>query len=40
MIQVARFDPSKGIPTVIIAYAAFRSQLEDMDITDAPQLVM
>ncbi|OAQ88031.1 trehalose synthase (Ccg-9) [Purpureocillium lilacinum] len=36
--QVARFDPSKGIPTVIDAYAEFRRLCNDAGITDPPQL--
>jgi glycosyltransferase involved in cell wall biosynthesis len=36
--QVARFDPSKGIPDVIDAYAKFRKQCESKGITDIPQL--
>lgn len=38
--QVARFDPSKGIPTVIDAYAQFRRLCEEDGITDVPQLCM
>jgi alpha,alpha-trehalose phosphorylase (configuration-retaining) len=38
--QVARFDPSKGIPTVIDSYAEFRRQCEKGGITDVPQLVV
>jgi glycosyltransferase involved in cell wall biosynthesis len=40
IIQVARFDLSKGIPTVIDSYAEFRRQCETADITDVPQLVV
>ncbi|KAH6951164.1 hypothetical protein BKA56DRAFT_505774 [Ilyonectria sp. MPI-CAGE-AT-0026] len=40
IIQVARFDPSKGIPTVIDSYAEFRRQCEAADITDVPQLIV
>lgn len=40
IVQVARFDPSKGIPTVIDAYAEFRRRLEKANISDAPQLVV
>ncbi|KAH7319585.1 glycosyltransferase family 4 protein [Stachybotrys elegans] len=36
--QVARFDPSKGIPTVIDAYAEFRRRCDEEGITDIPQL--
>ncbi|CAM1509420.1 Fc.00g031590.m01.CDS01 [Cosmosporella sp. VM-42] len=38
--QVARFDPAKGIPTVIDAYAEFRRQCDAKGITDPPQLVV
>ncbi|KAI5457445.1 family 4 glycosyltransferase [Mariannaea sp. PMI_226] len=38
--QVARFDPAKGIPTVIDAYAEFRRQCNEAGITDVPQLVV
>ncbi|ERT03363.1 hypothetical protein HMPREF1624_01676 [Sporothrix schenckii ATCC 58251] len=38
--QVARFDPAKGIPTVIDSYAEFRRQLDKTDATDIPQLVV
>ena len=38
--QVARFDPSKGIDTVIDAYAQFRRMCEQDGITDVPQLCM
>ncbi|GKT94523.1 clock-controlled gene-9 protein [Colletotrichum tofieldiae] len=40
IIQVARFDPSKGIPTVIDSYAEFRRLLEEKGETDVPQLVV
>lgn len=40
IIQVARFDPAKGIPTVIDSYAEFRRQCENAGITDVPQLVV
>ncbi|KXH31286.1 glycosyl transferase group 1 [Colletotrichum salicis] len=40
IIQVARFDPSKGIPTVIDSYAEFRRLLEEKGETDIPQLVV
>lgn len=36
--QVARFDPAKGIPAVIDAYAEFRRRWEKQDIADVPQL--
>lgn len=38
--QVARFDPAKGIPDVIDAYAEFRRLCEEKGITDVPQLVV
>ncbi|KAJ9149436.1 Glycosyltransferase family 4 protein [Pleurostoma richardsiae] len=38
--QVARFDPAKGIPTVIDSYAEFRRLCEKSGITDVPQLVV
>lgn len=38
--QVARFDPAKGIPTVIDAYAEFRRILDQDGMTDTPQLVV
>ncbi|KAH6983275.1 family 4 glycosyltransferase [Ilyonectria sp. MPI-CAGE-AT-0026] len=38
--QVARFDPAKGIPTVIDSYAEFRRQCDKAGITDVPQLVV
>ncbi|KAL1842945.1 hypothetical protein VTJ49DRAFT_3586 [Mycothermus thermophilus] len=40
IIQVARFDPSKGIPTVIDSYAEFRRRCEKAGISDVPQLVV
>ncbi|KAG5354226.1 hypothetical protein C0989_003739 [Termitomyces sp. Mn162] len=43
-IQVARFDPSKGIPNVIDSYAKFRRLLaqsnKKLDINDIPQLLI
>ncbi|KAL2214190.1 clock-controlled-9 protein [Sarocladium strictum] len=36
--QVARFDPSKGIPAVIDAYAEFRRRWGKKDVIDVPQL--
>lgn len=38
--QVARFDPAKGIPTVIDAYAEFRRLCEEKGIAEVPQLVV
>ncbi|KAI9789752.1 MAG: hypothetical protein M1816_005791 [Peltula sp. TS41687] len=41
IVQVARFDPSKGIPDVIEAYAQLRKKLETvMDASETPQLVI
>ncbi|KAH7169834.1 uncharacterized protein B0J16DRAFT_376711 [Fusarium flagelliforme] len=40
IIQIARFDPSKGIPTVIDSYAEFRRQCKVADIKDTPQLIL
>lgn len=38
--QVARFDPAKGIPTVIDSYAEFRRLLEKTGVEETPQLVV
>ncbi|KAI0401725.1 glycosyltransferase family 4 protein [Xylaria palmicola] len=42
IVQIARFDPAKGIPTVLDAYAEFRKMAEkaNMDLQDTPQLVI
>ncbi|KAH6616023.1 glycosyltransferase family 4 protein [Chaetomium sp. MPI-SDFR-AT-0129] len=42
IVQVARFDPSKGIPTVIDSYAEFRRRCDAANLTtaDIPQLVV
>ncbi|KAH7368071.1 clock-controlled-9 protein [Plectosphaerella cucumerina] len=40
IVQVARFDPSKGIPTVVDSYAEFRILCEKEGIEDIPQLVI
>ncbi|KAJ1669244.1 hypothetical protein GGF38_002402 [Coemansia sp. RSA 25] len=42
VIQIARFDPAKGIPDVIEAYRAFREQLtaRGMEDDQQPQLVL
>ena len=40
IVQVARFDPAKGIPTVIDSYAEFRRLSQEKGITDTPQLVV
>ena len=41
-IQVARFDPAKGIPNVIDSYARFRKMIEadGEEAEDAPQLLL
>lgn len=42
IIQVARFDPAKGIPNVIDSYAKFRRQLakEALEADEIPQLLI
>jgi glycosyltransferase involved in cell wall biosynthesis len=41
IVQIARFDPAKGIPTVLAAYAELRrTHLSDMDPSTIPQLVI
>ncbi|KIL83632.1 hypothetical protein FAVG1_13153 [Fusarium avenaceum] len=40
IIQIARFEPSKGIPTVVDSYAEFRRQCEAANMEDIPQLVL
>lgn len=43
VVQVARFDPSKGIPSVIDSYAKFRKLLETkgkLDGDELPQLLI
>lgn len=42
IIQVARFDPSKGIPDVVEAYRRFRKKLADLKrpMREIPQLVI
>jgi alpha,alpha-trehalose phosphorylase (configuration-retaining) len=41
IVQIARFDPAKGIPDVLAAYAKLRRDfLKDTDIKDIPQLVI
>lgn len=41
IVQIARFDPSKGIDTVVKAYGELRNNyLKDADIKDIPQLVI
>ncbi|KAI2601998.1 glycosyltransferase family 4 protein [Hypoxylon sp. NC1633] len=40
IIQVARFDPAKGIPTVIDSYGEFRRRAKEMGLEDVPQLIV
>jgi glycosyltransferase involved in cell wall biosynthesis len=43
IVQIARFDPSKGIPTVLASYAEFRRKSRFcamMKVEDTPQLVV
>ncbi|KAI1434011.1 glycosyltransferase family 4 protein [Xylaria sp. CBS 124048] len=42
IVQVARFDPAKGIPTVLDAYAEFRKLAKEAGLKakDTPQLVL
>ncbi|KAF2750425.1 glycosyltransferase family 4 protein [Sporormia fimetaria CBS 119925] len=41
IVQIARFDPAKGIPDVLASYAKFRRDYaKEMDIKDIPQLVI
>lgn len=40
IIQVARFDPAKGIPTVIDSYGEFRKRAKESGLKDIPQLVV
>ncbi|KAG5650606.1 hypothetical protein H0H81_011667 [Sphagnurus paluster] len=44
IVQIARFDPAKGIPSVIDSYAKFRRLIEkhspDLAIDDIPQLLI
>lgn len=44
IVQVARFDPAKGIPNVIDSYVKFRRLLQkqspDLDEDDQPQLLI
>jgi glycosyltransferase involved in cell wall biosynthesis len=43
IVQIARFDPSKGIPSVIDSYVRFRKLLReqsDFDEEDQPQLLI
>lgn len=41
IVQIARFDPAKGIPDVLAAYAELRREyMKDMPTKDVPQLVI
>ncbi|KAF9264756.1 trehalose synthase [Marasmius fiardii PR-910] len=40
IVQVARFDPSKGIPNVVDSYAKLRKLLVNMDEDETPQLLI
>ncbi|PTD02349.1 Trehalose phosphorylase [Fusarium culmorum] len=40
IIQIAQFEPSKGIPTVVDSYAELRRQCEAANIEDTPQLIL
>ena len=41
IIQIARFDPSKGIPNVVDSYARFRKLLsKDVSEDEIPQLLI
>ncbi|KAI1382871.1 glycosyltransferase family 4 protein [Hypoxylon trugodes] len=40
IVQVARFDPAKGIPTVIDSYGEFRKRAAELGLEDIPQLVV
>lgn len=44
IVQVARFDPSKGIPNVVDSYYKFRNLLRtrspEMDLSEHPQLLI
>lgn len=40
MTQIARFDPSKGIPDLVKSYAKFRELLKDVAADKSPQLVI
>ncbi|KAH9886354.1 family 4 glycosyltransferase [Xylariomycetidae sp. FL2044] len=40
ILQVARFDPAKGIPTVTDAYGEFRRLAKERGVQDVPQLVI
>ena len=41
IIQVARFDPAKGIPDLVKSYGRLRQHyMKDMPVEKTPQLVM
>ncbi|KAG7092384.1 hypothetical protein E1B28_008741 [Marasmius oreades] len=40
IVQVARFDPSKGIPNVVDSYARLRKLLANLDEDETPQLLI
>jgi glycosyltransferase involved in cell wall biosynthesis len=41
IVQIARFDPAKGIPDVLASYACLRKEhMKDWDEVDIPQLVI
>lgn len=41
IVQIARFDPSKGIPDVLASYAELRRKhMQDLEPKDTPQLVV
>ncbi|SPJ76442.1 related to trehalose synthase [Fusarium torulosum] len=40
IIQIARFESAKGVPTVVDSYAEFRRQCEAANMDDIPQLVL
>lgn len=41
IVQIARFDPAKGIPDVLASYAKFRREyMKSADLNDIPQLVI
>lgn len=40
IVQIARFDPSKGIPHVIESYSLFRDTLSTNKSIDPPQLLI
>ncbi|KAI1497897.1 family 4 glycosyltransferase [Biscogniauxia marginata] len=40
IVQIARFDPAKGIPTVLDSYAEFRKLADKAGLEEIPQLVV